>query len=1049
MKIRGWEIAGFGVLRDVVTADLPDGLTVVHGANEAGKSTLLEFLRHMLFGTGGGAGTAPFAPLGGGPFGGCLHLRAADGEYALRRDFAARGAPLVTRPDGSGGGAADLARLLGGADEKLFRAVFAFSIDDLQSLAGLDAAGLREALFSASLAGAGRSARSALAALQAQAAARLDGEGPSPITDRIAALQGLRPRLAAARRAALAYPELRQAAAAAAARADDYRNRRAALAAERERGDALLRARPLWEALQAARAEHAALGDAPPPPPGSEAELQQANAAAQAARGAAEALAAEQRAAEVQLAALPDEDIAAACAADLDALCADLTLHRFQLATLPAARARAAEAEATLHARVQRLAVAADETALREWGRLGIDREQVRDWQARLQAAEERAQQAQLRADAAAQHLAAVQQRADAVAADLPGREPPARQVTEAQRRTLAALRESLEDMLDKRVRGEAMAQTLQEREQALRALDAEPDGGPPLWLAPLLGGGSAAALALAAWVPAGSAVPAALAAASALATGGGALHVARQRRAAAARAAERELARRALRSELEAARRGRDQAWHAAAELAEQMARDGEALGLTRGPTTADLDACARLFDAEDDARVQGAAARARLAEIEPGRLSATEHAAARAAERQAAELVRDAAEAEWAAWAARAGVGDAADPQLVLDRVASLQAAHGALLARDAAERELRQLAPMVAAWEARARAVLDRAGDPAARAGGGAELADVVVALRTRLQAEAPRRARRAALTAELRERAGRLDATSAAQARAEAAVAAVLARAGVRDGDELAARRAAVARREALARVGEERAALLAERAGWDGAAEEIGAAEPDLLRGRLTAVAREAEGLEGDAAAADAAARDGAAAVAALEASDEVPTLEGEWSALTAELEDAVRDWRLLAAAAGFVAEAVREFERTRQPAVLREASRAFAGVTAGRYERITQDERGAALTVVERGGLRKQAGGELSRGTTEQLYLAVRLGLAGELARRGTALPLIMDDVLVNFDPERAAAMAAVLGEAAAQHQVLFFTCHPGMRDLLVAGGQAARVVEL
>ena len=54
----------------------------------------------------------------------------------------------------------------------------------------------------------------------------------------------------------------------------------------------------------------------------------------------------------------------------------------------------------------------------------------------------------------------------------------------------------------------------------------------------------------------------------------------------------------------------------------------------------------------------------------------------------------------------------------------------------------------------------------------------------------------------------------------------------------------------------------------------------------------------------------------------------------------------------------------------------------------------------------------------------------------------------MLDDVLVNFDPERARAMAAVLGDFARRHQVLYFTCHPGTRDLLMACG-AARLVEL
>ena len=67
----------------------------------------------------------------------------------------------------------------------------------------------------------------------------------------------------------------------------------------------------------------------------------------------------------------------------------------------------------------------------------------------------------------------------------------------------------------------------------------------------------------------------------------------------------------------------------------------------------------------------------------------------------------------------------------------------------------------------------------------------------------------------------------------------------------------------------------------------------------------------------------------------------------------------------------------------------------------------------------------------LSRGTREQLFLSLRLALAACYARRGAPLPLVLDDVLVNFDIERAKAAAAVLRDfAAAGHQVLIFTCH-------------------
>ena len=44
----------------------------------------------------------------------------------------------------------------------------------------------------------------------------------------------------------------------------------------------------------------------------------------------------------------------------------------------------------------------------------------------------------------------------------------------------------------------------------------------------------------------------------------------------------------------------------------------------------------------------------------------------------------------------------------------------------------------------------------------------------------------------------------------------------------------------------------------------------------------------------------------------------------------------------------------------------------------------------------------------LSRGAREQLFLSLRLSLSAYFARRGAPLPLILDDVLVNFDSERA-----------------------------------------
>jgi len=50
MKIEGWRIDRFGGVTDRRIDGLSPGLTVIHGPNEAGKSSALWFLRAMLFG---------------------------------------------------------------------------------------------------------------------------------------------------------------------------------------------------------------------------------------------------------------------------------------------------------------------------------------------------------------------------------------------------------------------------------------------------------------------------------------------------------------------------------------------------------------------------------------------------------------------------------------------------------------------------------------------------------------------------------------------------------------------------------------------------------------------------------------------------------------------------------------------------------------------------------------------------------------------------------------------------------------------------------------
>ncbi|MCC5874116.1 MAG: hypothetical protein JJU22_17080 [Gammaproteobacteria bacterium] len=85
-------------------------------------------------------------------------------------------------------------------------------------------------------------------------------------------------------------------------------------------------------------------------------------------------------------------------------------------------------------------------------------------------------------------------------------------------------------------------------------------------------------------------------------------------------------------------------------------------------------------------------------------------------------------------------------------------------------------------------------------------------------------------------------------------------------------------------------------------------------------------------------------------------------------------------------------------------------------------------------------GLQTQGAGyvelvdELSGGAREQVSLLTRLGLAEILAGE-EGWPLVLDDVLVNTDPNRIKAMQPVLYEASRRHQILLFTCHGSLFD--------------
>ncbi len=141
-----------------------------------------------------------------------------------------------------------------------------------------------------------------------------------------------------------------------------------------------------------------------------------------------------------------------------------------------------------------------------------------------------------------------------------------------------------------------------------------------------------------------------------------------------------------------------------------------------------------------------------------------------------------------------------------------------------------------------------------------------------------------------------------------------------------------------------------------------------------------------------------------------------------------ELRGAVREFLILREARNLLDRAIERYERERQPEVIRRADALFSSFTAGRYTGLHKSlTTGELLALDTESGLEKSPE-MLSRGTLEELMLAMRLALIECNEENNESLPVVLDDITVNFDSSRKAAVLAALEEFSAGRQVILFS---------------------
>ncbi|MEP4685798.1 MAG: hypothetical protein ABJ015_29640, partial [Rhodopirellula bahusiensis] len=173
--------------------------------------------------------------------------------------------------------------------------------------------------------------------------------------------------------------------------------------------------------------------------------------------------------------------------------------------------------------------------------------------------------------------------------------------------------------------------------------------------------------------------------------------------------------------------------------------------------------------------------------------------------------------------------------------------------------------------------------------------------------------------------------------------------------------------------------------------------------------------------------------------------DRLMTARLELGCVERQLNQLSRRWQTLSMASCLLEDVCGTVENERQPETLREASSFLNQLTDGKYVRIWTPLGSNQLKIddAEGNALPLEV---LSRGTGEAVFIALRLSLAAAYARRGVMLPLVLDDVLVNFDGSRAEHAARTLKTfAELGHQVMMFTCHDHIVDIFHGIGVEVR----
>nr|WP_010333588.1 AAA family ATPase [Bacillus mojavensis] len=166
----------------------------------------------------------------------------------------------------------------------------------------------------------------------------------------------------------------------------------------------------------------------------------------------------------------------------------------------------------------------------------------------------------------------------------------------------------------------------------------------------------------------------------------------------------------------------------------------------------------------------------------------------------------------------------------------------------------------------------------------------------------------------------------------------------------------------------------------------------------------------------------------------LEASGLVSDLKLQTEMQKERVKESAKKWASIQMVRHVIKNKMERHKKVGLPRLLETAEKFFRPLTDGSYQSIYFSETDDSILVMNSAGTVFQAE-ELSQGTCEQLYTAIRFALA-VTRQDGAMLPFQLDDSFVHFDQKRLNRVLEMLSVlSGGDRQIFYFTCHEHVKN--------------